>query len=414
VRLAIVAQRLAGLPFEGVTQIRKAKIFMQKEQHSTYFAIDNTDVADLHALCARTTRLEAYPLAVDVVENITIYDGKQIQGIIGDEGQEATLKAEWAYCLKEGPGVFIVKGAYPDLSVIERCSAAFQEIVAEERASSQGKGDHFGQNERIWNSLQKVCLHDPELFIAYYGNPILGLASEAWLGPYYRITAQMNNVKPGNAAQSAHRDYHLGFQSPETISQYPAHAQVMSQYLTLQGAIAHCDMPVEKGPTMLLPYSQHYAPGYLAFRQAEFTAYFVEHKVQIPFAKGDMVFFNPALFHAGGSNSTATDRVANLVQISSAFGRTMETISNLMMIKAVYPILQRRKAENTASVRLIRDTIAAVADGYSFPTNLDSDPPIGGNAPETEQQMMWRALQEDWPLAALLESLNTYETRRQA
>jgi ectoine hydroxylase-related dioxygenase (phytanoyl-CoA dioxygenase family) len=188
----------------------------------------------------------------------------------------------------------------------------------------------------------------------------------------------------------------------------------MSQYLTLQGAIAHCDMPVEKGPTMLLPYSQHYAPGYLAFRQAEFTAYFVEHKVQIPFAKGDMVFFNPALFHAGGSNSTATDRVANLVQISSAFGRTMETISNLMMIKAVYPILQRRKAENTASVRLIRDTIAAVADGYSFPTNLDSDPPIGGNAPETEQQMMWRALQEDWPLAALLESLNTYETRRQA
>ena len=120
--------------------------------------------------------------------------------------QELILKSEWAYCLNDGPGVFIVKGAYTDLTVIDRSTAVFQEIVQQERESSQGKGDHFGENERIWNSLQKSCVHDPELFIAYYGNPILRLASEAWLGPHYRITAQMNNVKPGNAAQSAHRD----------------------------------------------------------------------------------------------------------------------------------------------------------------------------------------------------------------
>ena len=66
----------------------------------------------------------------------------------------------------------------------------------------------------------------------------------------------MNNVKPDSKAQSAHRDYHLGFQSPQTINQYPAHAQMMSQYLTLQGAIAHEDMPLEMGPT---PFSTFFA-----------------------------------------------------------------------------------------------------------------------------------------------------------
>ncbi|MGV2437661.1 MAG UNVERIFIED_CONTAM: hypothetical protein LVT10_24460 [Anaerolineae bacterium] len=45
--------------------------------------------------------------------------------------------------------------------------------------------------------------------------------------------------------------------------------------------------------------------------------------------------------------------------------------------------------------------MAAVANGYSFPTNLDSDPPIGGNAPQTEQQLLQVALQEKWTSRAI-------------
>ncbi|MGB0387170.1 MAG: phytanoyl-CoA dioxygenase family protein [Ardenticatenaceae bacterium] len=381
---------------------------------STYFDVEGLDLADLEALCEQTTWLEDYPLATDVVDKIVVYDGEQVRGMIGDEKQEQALKAEFGRCLKDGPGVFVVKDAYLDLSVIDRSTVAFQEIVAQEKASGQGKGDHFGKNERIWNSLQKTCLHDQELFIEYYGNPIFRVACEAWLGPHYQMTAQMNNVKPGNKAQSAHRDYHLGFQSNATIADFPPHAQIMSQYLTLQGAIAHGDMPLEKGPTLFLPYSQQYEPGYLAFRLPEFSAYFDENRAQIPFGKGDMAFFSPALFHAGGSNTTNTDRIANLVQISSAFGRTMETINNRAMIEAVYPVLQRRKADGTASERLIQDIIATVADGYSFPTNLDSDPPVGGNAPETQQQMMSRALEENWSIETLQDTLTAYATRRLA
>ena len=379
-----------------------------------YFEKAKLDVNELDALCQQTTQLADYPCATDVVDNIVVYDGDRMREMLADPAQEAVLQTELTRCLHGGPGVFAINKMYDNASVIERSTAVFRAIVSAEKAASAGKGDHFGNNERIWNSLQKACVYDPDLYIDYYGNPILALACRAWLGPNYQMSAQMNNVKPGNAAQSAHRDYHLGFQSRATIVQYPAHAQMMSQYLTLQGAVVHGDTPLEKGPTLFLPYSHQYAAGYLAFREPEFAAYFDEHKVQIPFKLGDGVFFSPALFHGAGTNTTDTDRIANLVQISSAFGRTMETINRTKMIEAVYPALQARMAAGAISERMIHDTIASTAEGYSFPTNLDSDPPIGGNAPETAAQMMYKALQAGASIDELKAQLVAYDQRRQA
>ena len=48
-------------------------------------------------------------------------------------------------------------------------------------------------------------------------------------------------------------------------------------------------MPVESGPTLYLPHSQKYEPGYLATEREEFRAYFVEHHVQLPLATGLVV-----------------------------------------------------------------------------------------------------------------------------
>ena len=48
-----------------------------------------------------------------------------------------------------------------------------------------------------------------------------------------------------------------------------AHIHSMSQYLTLQGAIAHVDMPIESGPTTFLPYSQNFERNYLTWRDEE-------------------------------------------------------------------------------------------------------------------------------------------------
>jgi ectoine hydroxylase-related dioxygenase (phytanoyl-CoA dioxygenase family) len=81
-------------------------------------------------------------------------------------------------------------------------------------------------------------------------------------------------VNPGGAAQTAHRDYHLGFASNAQAARFPAHVHRLSPVLTLQGAVAHSDMPAETGPTMYLPHSQKYLPGYLAWRRPEFREYF--------------------------------------------------------------------------------------------------------------------------------------------
>jgi ectoine hydroxylase-related dioxygenase (phytanoyl-CoA dioxygenase family) len=169
-------------------------------------------------------------------------------------------------------------------------------------------------------------------------------------------------VNPGGAAQVAHRDYHLGFMEQEQALRYPAHAHRLSPALTLQGAVAHIDMPVETGPTLYLPHSQKYAPGYLAFHVPSFTAYFNEHFVQWPLAKGDAAFFNPALFHGAGTNRT-TDvrRMAHLLQV---------------------------------------------------PTNLDRDQPVDGLAPPTQAGLMRLALSEKWDEPRFAAALADQAARR--
>ncbi|MEM8860608.1 MAG: phytanoyl-CoA dioxygenase family protein [Chloroflexota bacterium] len=378
-----------------------------------FFSESDIKLSDLEALCAQQTDLKDYSCAAEVFKNVLIYNYADCVAMIDEGEKEQALKAEFTKALNSGPGVIAIKGAM-DPAVVDKSTEMFFDIIKQEKAAGSGQGDHFGNNERVWNSLQKACEYDPDLFIDYYKNPLMALVCQAWLGPNYQMSAQINNVKPGGKAQSAHRDYHLGFQSPDTVAQYPAHAQMMSQYLTLQGGIVHVDMPLETGPTLFLPYSQQLKAGYMAYTRPEFRNYFDENHVQIPFEKGDMMFFSPALFHGAGNNVSSGDRLANLVQISSAFGRTMETINRYKMMAAIYPALQKRLADRTITDRELKDTIACVAEGYSFPTNLDSDPPVGGNAPETAAQMMHKALANGLGWEQLEEELAAYAERQKA
>jgi hypothetical protein len=103
--------------------------------------------------------------------------------------------------------------------------------------------------------------------------------------------------------------------------------------------------------------------------------------------------------------------MANLLQISSAFGRAMETVDRTAMCRALYPVLQQLRARG-AEEQTLRDVVAASAEGYAFPTNLDRDQPIGGLAPETQAELVWRALQEGWEPAALDAELTAHAARR--
>ncbi|MGR9478986.1 phytanoyl-CoA dioxygenase family protein [Rhizobium leguminosarum] len=356
------------------------------------------DLDDFRSLAEKATVLADYPSASAVEKNVLIYDSRKVMAAAATaEGRRAVL-AEICEAFGEGPGVVVFKRAYADTGIIDRASTIFDAIIEEQHRTATGGGDHFakpGANDRIWNSLEKHCLADPANFAEYYGNAIIALASEAWLGPSYQMTAQVNRVNPGGAAQSAHRDYHLGFQSSTVIEQFPAHVHRLSPVLTLQGAVAHCDMPLESGPTLFLPYSQTYVPGYLALKRPEFRDYFERNHVQLPLEKGDVVFFNPALFHAAGTNRSADiKRVANLLQVSSAFGRAMETVNRERMSVRLFPAL--KILQGRLSLDEIANTVAACAEGYSFPTNLDRDPPLGGLAPKTQAQLMHEALKEGW------------------
>ena len=227
------------------------------------------------------------------------------------------------------------------------------------------------------------------------------------------MTAQVNLVRPSGAAQSPHRDYHLGFQPREVAARYPAHVHDLSPVLTLQGAIAHVDMPIESGPTKLLPFSQRYRHGYLAFTMPEFRAFFEENFVQVPLKKGDVLFFNPALYHAGGANvSPDIQRMANLLQISSAYGRALENLDRQSMTHQLYEVLARR--DHGLSALQVDAAISACAEGYSFPTNLDTDPPIGGLAPETPAALCRRALAHEMPVQEFNAALSALYARKMA
>jgi ectoine hydroxylase-related dioxygenase (phytanoyl-CoA dioxygenase family) len=370
------------------------------------------DFETFRRICSQTTDSSDVPHAAEVARNIPIYVGAAVDAAAADPVRKQALMEEWAFVFAQGPGILVIRQGRPDHAAIDRATEVFDTIIADEKRASKGGGDHFakpGANDRIWNSLEKHCLADPANFATYYSAHGIALASEAWLGPAYQMTAQVNRVNPGGAAQVAHRDYHLGFMTAERMAQFPAHIHGISPTLTLQGAVAHCDMPVETGPTMLLPFSQQFFEGYLAFSRPEYQAYFADHHVQLPLAKGDLLFFNPAVMHGAGTNRTSDRfRMVNLLQVSSAFGRAMETVDRTRMLRALYPVLR-------AGGRFdVNNVVATSAEGYPFPTNLDSNPPVGGIAPKTQAQYTHDALAQNLTEAAFFAILDDLDRKNRA
>lgn len=371
------------------------------------------DVGEVSRICSQRTTRSQYPQASDVARGILIYDAGTFPAVTSPQAK--SLQAELTHALLDGPGIVVLVGAFADTTVIDRASALFETIIDDQHASGAAAGDHFakaGANDRIWNSLEKHALSDPDSFIDYYANEPIALICQAWLGPGYQVTAQVNVVNPGGQAQVPHRDYHLGFMSNEQAEQYPGHVHRLSPVLTLQGAIAHCDMPLETGPTMYLPHSQKLVDGYLAWRDPKVAEYVRTNCVQVPLNKGDAVFFNPAVLHGAGTNTSANvRRMANLLQVSSAFGRAMESVDRASICRAIFPRLRERASADLTAERLAC-VIAASAEGYPFPTNLDRDQPIGGLAPASQAALLSQAVNESWPTDLLDAALQTYDERR--
>ena len=391
----------------GLGIMAQERIKSRKVTKRCYALNDKPSLSAFKTLVEQITTKETYPLATDIQKNIPIYDCSQLN--LHDPDLVDQFQDELNHILTHGPGVYVLQNFFSDHTPIDTANTSYATIIASELAQNGAKGDHFaasGTNSRMWNSFSKHCHQDPSSFLSYYSNPLWPVICESYLGPGYKLTAQVNVVKPGGKAQVCHRDYHLGFQTAETCTKYPKALHLTSQFLTLQGAVAHTDMPLESGPTRFLPYSQLFEEGYMAYRLPEFNEYFLEKYVSLPLREGDAVFFSPALFHAAGDNTTTDfERSANLIQVSSAFGKTMETIDSLPLIEATWDGL-KEKFEREWMSQGVEAFVKAVGEGYPFPTNLDNRPPApGGMAPESEQEVLSRALKEGWGKERVVEVL---------
>ena len=382
----------------------------------TWLSEDDCDLDAFRSLVEERTESRAYPSAERTEQNVLVYAGDRIRRLALTPQGRREVQAELVRALLDGPGVVVLKGAFTDPAVVDAASGAFDALIEEERSTGTARGDHFakpGANDRVWSGLDKVAVRAPEVFADYYANDLLALVSEAWLGPAYQVTSQINVVNPGGAAQSAHRDYHLGFLSQERAAAYPAHVHRLSPVLTLQGAVAHCDMPVESGPTLYLPHSQKYEPGYLAWRRPEFVAYFKEHHVQLPLAKGDAVFFNPALFHAAGHNRSADiKRMANLLQVPPRSAAPWRPWTGRPW---------RAPSSRSCCAARRRAPLRAGCAAWSPPRpRATPSPPTWTStrrstvSPPSQADTLWQAVAKGWAPARLREELQAGAKRRRS
>jgi len=374
--------------------------------HPHWLRTQDCHLDELLAILGNGTDLADYPHADRVEQGVVVYAADRLRTALAS-GDRPDVEEELCRAWTDGPGIVVITGAFTR-QVLDPVSTAYESIVANEKAAGGARGDHFGKpgaNDRIWNALEKLAVAAPEAFVDYYSNDMVALGARAWLGPGYQMTAQTNIVRPGGVGQTVHRDYHLGFMDSEQAARYPAHVHAFSPELTLQGAVAHVDMPVESGPTLYLPHSQKYSLGYLAYWLPEFQDYFGSHHVQLPLTAGDLVWFNPALFHAAGSNvSTDIQRMANLLQVSSAFGRSMESVDRARVVESIHPVLRERVRSGWAA-ESVANVVAASAEGYPFPSNLDRAQPVTGMAPPSQAELVTAALAADLPTEDLAEQL---------
>lgn len=61
---------------------------------------------------------------------VLVYDGDRLRG-----GSVPEVGAELVRALTDGPGIVVFRGAFPDSAVVDRLTAVFDALIAEQRAS---------------------------------------------------------------------------------------------------------------------------------------------------------------------------------------------------------------------------------------------------------------------------------------
>ncbi|CAK0869507.1 unnamed protein product [Prorocentrum cordatum] len=162
-----------------------------------------------------------------------------------------------------------------------------------------------------------------------------------------------------------------------SAARYPAHAHDLCPMLTLQGSVAHVDMPVESGATMFLPFS-HLA---LSPRLPVLAPRGVQALLRRPPGPAAPRQGRRRLLQPGAAarrrgeldlrRLSHRQPAAGVLGIWSSDGDCNRSRVSL----AVYPALIAASRREAWTPQLTANVVAAAAEGYSFPTNLDLDQP---------------------------------------
>ncbi|WP_236077849.1 hypothetical protein [Rhodococcus sp. P1Y] len=98
--------------------------------------------------------------------------------------------------------------------------------------------------------------------------------------------------------------------------------------------------------------------------------------------------------------------------MSSPFGRALDSVDRVAMVSAIYPTLL--DWADRCRNREVDNVIAASAEGYAFPKNLDLDQPLSGLAGETHAELVRRAVASRMGQLEFDDAVRALHTRHQA
>ncbi|WP_244201472.1 hypothetical protein [Paraburkholderia rhynchosiae] len=103
--------------------------------------------------------------------------------------------------------------------------------------------------------------------------------------------------------------------------------------------------------------------------------------------------------------------------LAGLFARVRKATEDTFLVQKAllgYPVLLDLVRTAAFTTEQVDAVIASSAEGYPFPTNLDKDPPHGGLAPASQQELLRRALAEDWAQDTFVAALREQVDRRTA
>ncbi len=135
-----------------------------KRDNPGWYREADCSVAEFAKLLEPDGESAALRFADSVDRHIPLYDCAGLRDTLRVAGERSSLLAEWADVMLRGAGVLVLRRAYADVAPVDEATAIFESIIAREREAGISGADHFakaGANDRIWNALEKLCLHSP-------------------------------------------------------------------------------------------------------------------------------------------------------------------------------------------------------------------------------------------------------------